>query len=103
MLKPRRPELATSIQSLADCPACHGAGLEQGLFGKRVCGTCFGVGLLGADGEPLLLEQALLQLRLRLTQAQGEVRQLRARLPAPEPTYYTDNRRGAGGSHFTGD
>lgn len=103
MLKQRRQELSTRILPLADCSACAGAGLEQGLYGKRVCVTCLGVGLIGAGGEPLLLEEALLQLRLRLTQVEGEARQLRARLPAPDSIYCTDNRRGAGGSHFTGD
>lgn len=103
MLKQRRPELATRILPLADCSACIGSGLEQGLYGKRVCGTCLGVGLIGAGGEPLLLEEALLQLRLRLTQVEGEARQLRARLPAVKPEYHIENRRGAGGSNFVGD
>lgn len=102
-MRKRRPELATSILPFADCSACRGAGLEQGVFGPRVCGACFGAGLLGDGGDPLPLEQALLQLRLRLTQVEGEARQLRARLPAVSPEYHIENRRGAGGSNFVGD
>ncbi|WP_315807789.1 hypothetical protein [Pseudomonas sp. C9-3] len=53
-----------------------------------------------ATGDPLPLEEALLQLRLRLSQALLE-KGLMSREQATE--YYIENRRGAGGSNFVGD
>ncbi|WP_430292991.1 hypothetical protein [Pseudomonas sp. B1-22] len=52
-----------------------------------------------ATGEPLPIEEALLQLRLRLNKGQ-------AALPpvgASEPPVYVENRHGAGGTTYAGD
>lgn len=100
--KQRRPDMTASIKPLPDCSACSGSGLEQGVFGKRVCGVCQGAGMTSTTGDPLPIEEALMQLRLRHNKAREQLeRGLMTRDQASE--YYTGNRRGAGGSNYVGD
>lgn len=95
----RWPDMTARIKPLPACTGCTGSGVEKGVFGKRVCSVCHGAGITTATGDPLPLEEALLQLRLRLNQAQASLPPVRA----SEPAYYFENNRGAGGSNFVGD
>lgn len=95
----RRPDMTARIKPLPTCTGCTGSGVEDGLFGKRVCSACHGAGMTTATGEPLPLEEALLQLRLRLNQAPAAL----SPVGASEPAYYSQNERGPGRSTYAGD
>lgn len=95
----RRPDMTARIKPLPTCAGCAGSGTEQGLLGKVVCGVCLGAGMTTATGDPLPIEEALLQLRLRLNQAQAALPPVGAR----EPVVYVENRHGVGGTTYAGD
>lgn len=94
-----RPDMTARIKPLPACTGCTGSGVEDGLFGKRVCCVCHGAGMTTATGDPLPLEEALLQLRLRLNQAPAAL----SPVGASEPAYYCENDRGPGRSTYAGD
>lgn len=96
---PCRPDMTARIKPLPECPGCTGSGLEQGLFGKVVCGTCHGAGMTTATGDPLPIEEALLQLRLRLNKDRAAL----SPVGASESVVYVENRHGAGGTTYAGD
>lgn len=95
----RRPDMTARIKPFPTCTGCSGSGMEQGLLGKVVCGICYGAGITTALGHPLPLEEALLQLRLRLNQAPAAL----SPVGASEPAYYCENDRGPGRSTYAGD
>lgn len=100
--KQRRPDMTARIRPLPECTGCAGSGVEQGLLGKVVCRVCYGAGMTAATGDPLPVEQALLQLRLRLSQAREQLgRGVMSREQASE--YYIENDRGPGRSTYAGD
>lgn len=94
-----RPDMTARIKPLPPCTGCAGSGVEDGVFGKRVCCVCHGAGMTTATGDPLPLEEALLQLRLRLNQAPAAL----SPVGASEPAYYCENDRGPGRSTYAGD
>lgn len=96
---PRRPDMTARIKPLPTCTGCTGSGVEDGVFGKRVCGVCHGAGMTTVTGGPLPLEEALLQLRLRLNQAPAAL----SPVGASEPAHYSKNDRGPGRSTYAGD
>ena len=91
---------------LEHCSICKGKAVVQGVFYELVCSDCNGSGWVMAESRLVLSTHELVtQLSLRLQQAQREIELLQLGPPASGPAeyYQQNNRRGAGGSNFTGD
>lgn len=101
-----RPEFSRRPIPMTVCNECRGAATLSGLYGPRPCMTCRVSGWVSVDtGDALPLEDLVFQLSLKLQQAQQQVDALTCALPVSGAAvqYQTNNRRGAGGTNFTGD
>ncbi|MDT4832705.1 hypothetical protein FQZ97_662710 [compost metagenome] len=87
-------------RELARCEVCLGAGRIKGIFHLMECAACDGTGLVDAvTFEALEPRDMVAQLLIRLAERGKQKRTA----PGPEADYTGSNRRGAGGSHWTGD
>lgn len=94
------PDLQKEVPSIQRCRQCRGKGFTKGVFFELDCTTCEGTGWVGVDGaliDPVALVRALGK---RLAKAE---QQLVDRAKASAWSTEDNNRRGAGGSHYTGD
>lgn len=100
------------IIPLARCEICQGKGVIKGIFHVMDCAACNGAGLVDRNtNEALSPEVMVQQLRVRLNQANRQVEQQRQQLEraglvavtGPAADYRGNNKKGAGGAHFTGD
>ena len=91
---------------LEPCPICNGKAVVQGVFYELICSDCNGSGWVMA-GSWLVLssDELVIQLSLKLQQAQREIEMFQqdSSISGPAEYYQTNNRRGAGGSNYTGD
>ncbi|WP_280348872.1 hypothetical protein [Pseudomonas sp. BN414] len=101
-----------AMQKLERCEICMGKGSFLGVFHRMECAGCNGGGFVTPDGQPLEYPALVQQLRLRLAMSGSERRMMQAALEkaglwplaGPGDDYAgRNNRRGAGGSHYTGD
>lgn len=90
---------------LATCPACKGKAFIKGVFHDLACVQCNASGWVdAANGEALPLDLLVTQLSLRLQAAQQKPLLPPSFLTLGETRQYEqNNRRGAGGSNYTGD
>lgn len=90
---------------LARCPVCKGGAVVKGVFHELACVQCNASGWVTAEiGEALPLEILVTQLSIRLQAAEHQIAQFNCFKPAgAEAQYNENNRRGAGGTNFTGD
>lgn len=96
---------------LERCEVCRGAGRIRGIFHLMECAGCNGGGFVKPDGKALDYPELVEQLRLRLAQSGAERVRLQrilsgaGLLPNEGAAigYQGNNRKGAGGAHFTGD
>lgn len=97
---------------LARCEICQGKGVINGIFHTMDCAACNGAGLVDRQTcEALSSEVMVQQLRVRLNRANRQVEQQREQLEraglvpvtGPAADYQGNNKKGAGGAHFTGD
>jgi hypothetical protein len=106
MKKSHGPAFRAARIELARCPACRGRAVVQGVFHDLPCDQCNASGWVLADtGEALPLDVLVTQLSLRLQAAEQQIEQLKRSVPmnGPAAQYTQNNRRGAGGTNFTGD
>ncbi|EPM64869.1 hypothetical protein [Pseudomonas syringae] len=106
MKKSHGPAFRVAQMDLAICPACRGRAMIKGVFHEMTCVQCNASGWVAAEtGEPLPLEVLVTQLSMRLQAAERQIEQLKrpARMTGPAVIYNQNNRRGAGGSNYTGD
>ena len=111
MKKQHGPAFKVEQLDLAQCPVCWGRAVVKGVFHDLACVQCNASGWVSADtGESLPLEVLVAQLSMRLRAAEHELEILKkvvwvgVDLAAPESVQYEqNNRRGAGGSNYTGD
>lgn len=114
MNKVHGPAFYAQMISLDNCRVCRGEALVMQVFHKLPCDHCNGSGWVhGETGEALPLETLATQLGLRYRESLHENKQLRWEIAelkgddkprAAESAYYEqNNRRGAGGSNYTGD
>ena len=103
MKKSHGPAFVRCLIPMTECPSCCGAGLVQGVFHQLECIGCHSSGFVHAETlEPLPMQDLVIQLGL-------EIRRARNRLSSSPPIggaqdqYERNNRRGAGGSNYTGD
>jgi len=105
MRKSHGPAFNKQLIELAQCPTCRGKAVIQGVFHQLACAQCNASGWVAAvTGEALPLEELVTQLSLRLQAAQRHINELKnPRATGPEALYLDGNRRGGGGTNFTGD
>ena len=106
MKKSHGPAFRVQPVDLNECPACLGKTFVEGVFHQIACNHCHASGwVVAATGSPLPQGEMLMQLGLRLRREIEKGRILRSSLPqgGPQQQYEQNNRRGAGGSNFTGD
>lgn len=106
MKKTHGPAFRAAQLELAQCPACLGRAVIKGVFHEMACAQCNASGWVATDtGEPLPLEVLVTQLSMRLQAADRQIEQLKrpAQMSGPAAIYQQNNRRGAGGSNYTGD
>jgi hypothetical protein len=105
MKKSRGPAFKKAVIELAECPLCRGRAVTQGLFHELPCGHCNASGwVAAATGEALALAELVTQLSMRLQAATRQIEHLKnPRATGPGAQYQEGNRRGAGGSNYTGD
>lgn len=102
--KQHGPAFKKQVIPLAPCPACKGKAVINGVFHELDCIQCHASGWVRFDnGRALELQELVTQLGFNLRIA---CKQIQERITAPldMPDYYSqNNRRGAGGTNFTGD
>lgn len=103
--KSRGPSFKRRMIRLAECPACHGKAVVQGVFYELDCDTCNASGWVdGWTGQALPLPELATQLGMNLRALIKQVEQLKEPRPSgPEALYQEGNRLGAGGTNYTGD
>lgn len=106
------PERRIGIIALAECVACQGKGIIEGVFHQMTCAGCNGSGMVSKEsGEALDPQVLVVQLRMRLSQAHARIRHQQAVMESaglvqdgPKGDYQgMSNRRGIGGGNWTGD
>ncbi len=109
MKKQHGPAFKKEIVPLASCPACKGKAFVSGVFHQIDCSQCNASGWVRFDdGQALALEDLVFQLGTALTAACQQANGMRVQ-PGPVRStdvssyYEQNNRRGAGGTNFTGD
>lgn len=103
MKKIHGPAFVRCLIPLADCPSCAGKGVIQGVFHQLDCIGCHASGLVHAETlEPLPLEVLVVQLGM-LLRRERFMTKVKAGATGIVAQYQQNNRRGAGGSNFTGD
>ena len=106
MKKAHDPAFRAAQLDLAKCAVCRGRAVIKGVFHELVCIQCNASGWVSADtGDALPLEVLVTQLSIRLQAAEHQVELLKREplMSGPAAQYEHNNRRGAGGSNFTGD
>lgn len=101
-----------AVIPLARCEICQESGFIKGIFHDMECAGCNGAGMFDQKTGSALSHQLLVhQLRIRLDQASRRMAQQQKQLEAaglvpitgPAADYQGNNKKGAGGAHFTGD
>lgn len=105
MRKSHGPAFKKAVIELDKCPLCSGRAVTKGVFYELPCGHCNASGWVAAEtGESLALDELVTQLGMRLRAATRQIEQLKnSQASGPEATYQGSNRRGAGGTNYTGD
>ena len=106
MKKSHGPAFRAAQLDLARCPVCKGKAVVKGVFHDLACVQCNASGRVSADsGEALPLEVHVTQLIIRLQAADHQIEQLKrpVLMNGLDAQYKQNNRRGAGGSNYTGD
>ena len=106
MKKCHGPSFRAAQLDLAKCTTCRGRAIVSGVFHDLACVQCNASGWVSADnGEALPLEVLVTQLSIRLQAAEEQIAKFHCFKPASGPgaAYEQNNRRGAGGSNYTGD
>ncbi|MGF0241235.1 hypothetical protein ACQR3P_18460 [Rhodococcus sp. IEGM1300] len=103
--KSHGPRFRADQLDLARCSACRGRAVIKGVFHELACVQCNASGWVAAEtGEALPLEVLVTQLSIRLQAVEHQIAQFNRFKPAgTEAQYERNNRRGAGGTNFTGD
>lgn len=104
MMKKRSgPAFVRCLIPMTECPSCCGAGLIQGVFHQLECIGCHSSGFVHAESlEPLLMQELVIQLGMLARSIRTHNRQAPA-VGGAQDQYSQNNRRGAGGTNYTGD
>ena len=103
MKKSSGPAFMRSLILMTECPSCCGAGLIPGVFHQLECIGCHSSGFVHAETlEPLPMQDLVIQLGLEIRRARNRPSSSPA-VGGAQDQYERNNRRGAGGSNYTGD
>jgi RecJ-like exonuclease len=104
MKKSHGPAFRKELKPLMECPTCRGAGVVSGVFHQLDCTACHGSGwVCQSTGEALPLEVLVPQLNMKLRNMAAELNRARHSQGGAHEQYEQNNRRGAGGTNYTGD
>lgn len=103
MKKRSGPAFNQEKRPLKPCPKCHGGGFVKPMFYQMPCDRCEASGVVCKEtGESLTKEDLVIQLRIRLSERNQELVEVRRQMAAMRAE---SNGRGygAGGSRYHGD
>lgn len=104
MNKSHGPAFRKEMKPLMECGICRGATVVRGVFHQLDCEHCNASGWVCAStGEPLPLPEMVQQLNLKLRSVTAELNRARHSQGGAHEQYEQNNRRGAGGTNYTGD
>jgi len=105
MKKSHGPAFKKQVIPLAPCGACKGKAVVNGMFHELDCLQCHASGWVRFDnGQALELQELVTQLGFNLRIACQQIDRRITGSPMGVSEYYEqNNRRGAGGSNYTGD
>ena len=104
MKKQHGPAFRRELKPLMECGTCRGAGSTSGVFHQLDCLACNASGWVSRDtGEALPLEELVPQLNMKLRNAVADLARARQAIGGAQQQYEQNNRRGAGGTNYTGD
>jgi len=104
MKKEHGPSFRRQLKFIVECNVCCGSGVYQGVFHQMDCQHCLGSGwVCGHTLQTLQLSDVVTVLNARLKEALATIATARQGLGGPQKQYEENNRRGAGGTNFTGD
>ena len=105
MPKKHGPDLKKAAIEVQRCRSCRAKGVVQGIFYELPCEDCKGVGWVATGGAAVTIEQLAHALGKRADHAEHELaeRIRTSTLAGVSPSRPWNNRKGPGGSHYTGD
>ncbi|RMR53236.1 hypothetical protein ALP83_02319 [Pseudomonas syringae pv. actinidiae] len=104
MKKSHGPAFRKELKPLMECATCRGNGAVSGIFHQLDCTACRGSGwVCQSTGEALPLEDLVPQLNMKLRNMAAELNRARHSQGGAHEQYEQNNRRGVGGSNYTGD
>lgn len=109
-MKRHGPAFRRELRFIVECPTCGGKGTYAGVFHQMDCPQCLGAGwVCGHTLKAIAASEIVPVLNSRLRDALAEIAKARRMLgndgagQGPEQQYQQNNRRGAGGTNYTGD
>jgi hypothetical protein len=104
MKKSHGPAFRRELKPLMVCGICRGATVTTGMFHQLDCLACNASGWVCAEtGDALPVDVMVQQLSMRLRNVTAELSRARHAQGGAHEQYEQNNRRGAGGSNYTGD
>lgn len=104
MKKTHGPAFRKELKPLMECATCRGAGVVSGVFHQLDCTACNASGWVDQlTGAALALEDLVPQLNMKLRNVTAELSRARHSQGGAHEQYEQNNRRGTGGTNFTGD
>ena len=104
MTKSHGPSLQRLLKFIVECNICRGTGIYTGVFHQMTCDNCHASGwVCGKTLKTLPLIDVVQVLNARLRDALGEIAKANKLIGGAHEQYEQNNRRGAGGSNYTGD
>ncbi|MGE6445062.1 hypothetical protein ACQKDL_12950 [Pseudomonas bubulae] len=104
MNKSHGPAFRRELKFIVECNVCCGTGIYTGVFHQMTCDNCHASGwVCGRTLRTLPLIDVVQVLNARLRDALEEIAKTNKSLGGAHEQYEQNNRRGAGGSNFTGD
>ncbi len=102
--KTHGPAFRRVLKPLMVCSSCRGAGCTEGIFHQIACWACNASGwVCQSTGNSLPLDELVAQLNIKLRNASAELSRAKQANGGAHEQYEKNNRRGAGGSNYTGD
>jgi len=104
MKKQHGPAFRRELKFIVECSICRGTGIFTGVFHQMTCENCHASGwVCGHTLKTLPLIDVVQVLNARLRDALGEIAKANRVMGGAHEQYEQNNRRGAGGTNFTGD
>ena len=104
MKKSHGPAFRRELKFIVECNVCRGTGIFTGVFHQMTCENCHASGwVCGKTMKTLPLIDVVQVLNSRLRDALGEIAKANKLIGGAHEQYEHNNRRGAGGSNYTGD